>query len=449
MTTLFSDQMTDADLVVAVQGGNRDAFATLYRRYFDRIYDFVARTLRNDADAAEVVQDVFVLVDTKVGQLREPAAFRGWIFAIARRQSLNRIRDRKNVQPMAPIATDERPLNPLLTAVDVSRIDDPEHASAVKELAQLVWEAAEALPEKQYMLLDLSVRQGLDSGEIAKVLGVTRGNAYTMFSRMRARLGDQIGTYLLVRKGSRHCRGLELVVASADLPPVDEQLRKNVERHVAECDECTERKKRMLAPHQVLAALAAVPAPTGLADSVWGALPGNGGGGSSGRWRKYLAALGVVIAVFGVTAVAADRLPGDQLVSTTVNQNTPVALGDTTTTTTTKTTSAPPTTAPNQPPFDLVIVAPTDLARLTVNGSDQQGVFWSGRASGSADYDGSGVLTYEWFSDQTSVRLGVGKDAVILLRGAAGAPVTHVLTMRVKDDAGMFSEVSITVDVVR
>ncbi|MCH7670403.1 MAG: sigma-70 family RNA polymerase sigma factor, partial [Acidobacteria bacterium] len=401
------------------------------------------------ADAAEVVQDVFVLVDTKVGQLREPAAFRGWIFAIARRQSLNRIRDRKNVQPMAPIATDERPLNPLLTAVDVSRIDDPEHASAVKELAQLVWEAAEALPEKQYMLLDLSVRQGLDSGEIAKVLGVTRGNAYTMFSRMRARLGDQIGTYLLVRKGSRHCRGLELVVASADLPPVDEQLRKNVERHVAECDECTERKKRMLAPHQVLAALAAVPAPTGLADSVWGALPGNGGGGSSGRWRKYLAALGVVIAVFGVTAVAADRLPGDQLVSTTVNQNTPVALGDTTTTTTTKTTSAPPTTAPNQPPFDLVIVAPTDLARLTVNGSDQQGVFWSGRASGSADYDGSGVLTYEWFSDQTSVRLGVGKDAVILLRGAAGAPVTHVLTMRVKDDAGMFSEVSITVDVVR
>ena len=80
---------------------------------------------------------------------------------------------------------------------------------------------------------------------------------------------------------------------------------------------------------------------------------------------------------------------------------------------------------------------------------DQQGVFWSDEAAGSANDDGSGALTYEWFSDQTSVALGVGKDVVILLRGADGSPVTHILTMRVTDDGGLSSEVSITVVVER
>lgn len=309
MTTLYNEQTSDADLVVAVQNGDRDAFAVLYRRYFSRIYDFAARTLRNDADAADVAQDVFVLVDTKLVQLREPAAFRGWIFSIARRQSLNRIRDRKKAQSMAPLATDDRPLNPLLTAVDASRIDDPVHASAVAELADLVWEAAAALPEKQYMLLDLSVRQGLDSTEIAEVLGVTKGNAYTMLSRMRTRLGEQIGTYLLVRKGSKHCRELALVVARAEMPPVDDQLRKQIDRHVEGCDECDDRKRRMLAPHQVLAALAAVPAPDGLADVIWDSLPSNNRSRFGRRVKKAIIVAAVILVGLGAGTVAAEYLP--------------------------------------------------------------------------------------------------------------------------------------------
>ncbi|HDL41897.1 MAG TPA: sigma-70 family RNA polymerase sigma factor, partial [Actinobacteria bacterium] len=332
LTTLYNEQTSDADLVVAVQNGDRDAFSALYSRYFGRIYDFVARTLRNDADAAEVAQDVFVLVDTKVSQLREPAAFRGWIFAIARRQSLNRIRDRRKVQPMAPLSTDDRPLNPLLTAVDVSRIDDPVHAAAVQELAELVWEAAEALPEKQYMLLDLSVRQGLDSAEIAEVLGVTKGNAYTMLSRMRTRLGEQIGTYLLVRKGSKHCRELELLVANAEMPPVDDQLRKSVDRHVGECEECDEAKKRMLAPHQVLAALAAVPAPDGLADAIWESLPSNSGSRFGRRLRKWLIGAAVVVIGLGFGTVAADYFPPGA--ATTTSSGFALVGGDTTTSTT-------------------------------------------------------------------------------------------------------------------
>ncbi len=84
----------DAELVKAVVGGERRAFAELVRRY-ERAVRGVALSVLGDSHAAEdVAQDCFVIAYEKLAELRKPEAFGGWLLKIARREAISRGRSR-------------------------------------------------------------------------------------------------------------------------------------------------------------------------------------------------------------------------------------------------------------------------------------------------------------------------------------------------------------------
>jgi RNA polymerase sigma-70 factor, ECF subfamily len=78
------------DLVRLAQAGNSDAFDELVRRCEPMVFAVVLRRLRNRSEALEVTQDVFIQVLRKIGQLREPDRFGGWLRRIAVRLAINR-----------------------------------------------------------------------------------------------------------------------------------------------------------------------------------------------------------------------------------------------------------------------------------------------------------------------------------------------------------------------
>jgi RNA polymerase sigma-70 factor (ECF subfamily) len=77
-------------LVRAAQAGDRLAFGQLVERYERAVYNTALRRLGNHAEAQELVQEVFVQALRKLPQLREPAAFGGWLRAITTRMAINR-----------------------------------------------------------------------------------------------------------------------------------------------------------------------------------------------------------------------------------------------------------------------------------------------------------------------------------------------------------------------
>lgn len=87
-TSQTFDTLTSA--VVRAQAGDRDAFDYLVDHYFSRVYGIAMQRLRNTAEADEVVQEVFLRAFRKLDQLKEPAAFSGWLCQIATRLSINR-----------------------------------------------------------------------------------------------------------------------------------------------------------------------------------------------------------------------------------------------------------------------------------------------------------------------------------------------------------------------
>lgn len=109
------------ELVRRSQEGDRDAFGELVSHFEPTVFAICLKRLRNRSEAHEVAQDVFIQAMRKIGQLREPERFAGWLRQIAVRLSINRAVRRPNETATAPEAfsglsggSDEAPIDGIM-----------------------------------------------------------------------------------------------------------------------------------------------------------------------------------------------------------------------------------------------------------------------------------------------------------------------------------------------
>ncbi|MCZ7578205.1 MAG: sigma-70 family RNA polymerase sigma factor [Dehalococcoidia bacterium] len=209
------DQLADTSLVELAKAGDQHAFAELYNRYFDPVYDFVSRMTRNRDEAADIAQDTFLKAMNALGGLQKGASFKSWIFTIARNTALNRLEKASRIRPLT--FEDNEGDEVSFDVVDTDRFSNPEEAAQAGAIASLVWEAATGLDPRQLSLLDLHLRQGLDSGEIADVLGVTKNNGYVMLNRLKKAVEEAIGAFIMFKTGRQYCESLDAALSKADI----------------------------------------------------------------------------------------------------------------------------------------------------------------------------------------------------------------------------------------
>jgi len=165
--------MTDDSAILAsLQSRDANAFAAIYDRYASLVYGLAKRILRDDAQAEDVTQSIFV------GLWAKPDSFRGgnfgaWIARVARNASIDVVRSaavRMRVpefpaQLASPVALDE---------VVLDQLESEAVAGALK-----------ALPDEQRVPIEIAYFQGLSYREVADRLGEPLG---TVKSRIRAGL---------------------------------------------------------------------------------------------------------------------------------------------------------------------------------------------------------------------------------------------------------------------
>ncbi|GAB4329184.1 MAG: hypothetical protein Kow0010_13360 [Dehalococcoidia bacterium] len=266
------DHPDDAVLVEQARAGDQEAFAALYDRYFDAVYDFVVRMLRNRDEAADVAQDTFLKAMGALPGLTDPGRVRSWLFSIARNTALNHIERSRRSRPLVMVDEDGEEVS--IDVVDTDRLGDPERAAEARAMASLVWEASAALDPRQLSILDLHLRQGLDSAEIADVLGVTKNNGYVLLNRLKSAVEEAIGAFIMWKEGRRDCPALDAALAEAEITEMSPTLRRLVNRHLKECDACRERRRKLVAPLAVFGAFAPVGAPPLVRAQILDALRG-------------------------------------------------------------------------------------------------------------------------------------------------------------------------------
>jgi RNA polymerase sigma factor (sigma-70 family) len=254
--------MRDSDVVAAIVAGNPQGLAEAYDRYASPLYTYCRSLLREPADAADAVQDTFVIAASGLAGLRDQNRLRPWLYAVARNECHRRLRARA-----AQVAT---PLDAMPDVTDTSA--DVTGEAERQDLRALLRSAIRGLNAGEADLIELQLRAGLDVAEIAAVLGVSRNHAHALLSRARDQLEISLGALLVARSGRRDCAALDTMLQDWD-GQLTVLMRKRINRHIERCPVCAERKKRELAPALLLglAPLAALPitaAPPGLRTQV-------------------------------------------------------------------------------------------------------------------------------------------------------------------------------------
>jgi RNA polymerase sigma-70 factor, ECF subfamily len=172
----------DLEAVVAAQL-DRAAFATLYRRYLDRVYAYAFYQLGDHHDAEDATERTFLAAMRALPAFRdEGATFRAWLFRIAHNTIANahRTRARRRAEPL-PEPFD-RPAPNADPAGLVVRADE----------LRTVLQAISTLPEDRRQVVLLRFVDGLSSSEIGQVLDRSPGAVRVLLHRALRDLAEHM-----------------------------------------------------------------------------------------------------------------------------------------------------------------------------------------------------------------------------------------------------------------
>jgi RNA polymerase sigma-70 factor (ECF subfamily) len=173
------DLRADELLAIRCQLGERDAFDALIARWHEPIWRYLRRLTNSDDSAADLAQDTWLKVLRGIANLREPASLRAWLFGIARRVAMDRLRRQYSSQIDADAGLDDLP------AQDVD-------ADLESEIAAL--EAGmDSLPLREREALALFYLRELTTEQIAELLDVPSGTVKSRLFRARNLLRKQLG----------------------------------------------------------------------------------------------------------------------------------------------------------------------------------------------------------------------------------------------------------------
>jgi len=149
----------DADLVRAFKNGDEEAFDRIFEKYHVPIYSICYRFTRNDADARELTQDVFIKVHRNLRKFNERSKFFTWVYRITVNTCISFKRRNRALPPFLEAEPRRDPVGQrvrLKVAID---------------------DALRRLPDRQRMAFILRHYQGYTFDEIGDIMGITTGAA--------------------------------------------------------------------------------------------------------------------------------------------------------------------------------------------------------------------------------------------------------------------------------
>ncbi len=170
--------------------GDDAAFRTLYDAFERSLYIYCCRLLKNDAEAKDLFQDIWVRMYKMRGERIQVRRFSGLLFTVARNFCLNSIRDNRGY---SNLSLEELPEDSevFLRTKDIESSD----------LRELLQKALSQLPFNQRESFILREYVGYNYEEIADIMGTTAANVRARAHRARERLRVIVGAWLELKSG--------------------------------------------------------------------------------------------------------------------------------------------------------------------------------------------------------------------------------------------------------
>jgi RNA polymerase sigma-70 factor (ECF subfamily) len=183
----------DESLVRRCKGGDLEAFGLLVDRYQVRVNGFVRRMVRNQEDAEDIAQEVFVKAFRNIGRFDGRASLSTWLFKIAANLCIDRSRRRER-RP-EPVSFSSREGEWGEFDVPDGR-HEPHTLTVSHEMEAVIESAVRAMSEKLRSVLLLHDLEGLNYNEIAEAVGVPVGTVKSRLFLARSQLQAALTDYM-------------------------------------------------------------------------------------------------------------------------------------------------------------------------------------------------------------------------------------------------------------
>ena len=160
----------------------------IWHEFAVKLGQFIRSRVSDPATAEDILQDVFVKIQKRLGQLQDPAKLEGWIYLIARNAIIDHYRTRKETVEVSETLPVEAPAN------------DGELEELKASFRRMIY----SLPEPYREAIVLTELEGLTQQALADRLGISLSGAKSRVQRGRAqlkRLLDECCTFEFDRRG--------------------------------------------------------------------------------------------------------------------------------------------------------------------------------------------------------------------------------------------------------
>ncbi|MBG6215999.1 RNA polymerase sigma-70 factor (ECF subfamily) [Arthrobacter sp. CAN_A6] len=175
------------NLIRRVGDGEQEAFEALYERTSRRVYGLALRVLQNSAMAAEVAQEVYLLVWT-TARTYDPSrgSPQSWLFTLTHRRAVDRVRSEQSSRERGARHAQE------VSALKVDSVDETVHHTIMTETLR---SCLSSLTVRQAEAVTLAYYDGLTYAQVADRLGLklptAKSRIHGGLARLRAAMEQQ------------------------------------------------------------------------------------------------------------------------------------------------------------------------------------------------------------------------------------------------------------------
>ncbi len=189
--------MNEKELIQQLRQGNEPAFRWLVDNFRNRVFHTVLNILQDTKEAEDAAQETFIQVYESVKSFKEESSLSTWIYRIAVRKALDKIRRRKTRQRFRELLPWWMPEE---KKSKENLFQHPGIAAENKEKAAILFKAIDSLPEKQKLAFTLVKVQGMTYDEACSILQQNVKAVESLISRAKLNLQKKLEAYYRVSK---------------------------------------------------------------------------------------------------------------------------------------------------------------------------------------------------------------------------------------------------------
>ena len=191
-------------LVTKAQQGDQDALNDLFNAFYNDVYYFALKTVKDDQIACDITQETFVEIINTLGNLQEPAAFVKWMKQITYHQCTRYFKKKKDV-----IVDEDEDGNTIFDTLQEDKAEFiPEEALDKDDFKKTIMSMIDDLSEEQRAALMMFYYDELSIKQIAEIQGTNENTVKSRLNYAKKGIKKSVEDYEKKNGVKLHCVGV-------------------------------------------------------------------------------------------------------------------------------------------------------------------------------------------------------------------------------------------------